>query len=126
MEQEIWHDDLYATRNNPVKKRGTRRPTAKFACEKKLIVSDIVKIQETVKSEDEIQQEKDLAEFNRALVKATALESKIDKQSITCDYAIKSATLAYQKANIIAITDSQHEFCEQRIHLLNNMKKLWI
>ena len=126
MEQEIWHDDLYATRNNPVKKRGERRPAAKFACEKKLIVSDIVKIQETVKSEDEIQQEKDLAEFNRALVKATALESKIDKQSITCDYAIKSATLAYQKANIIAITDSQHEFCEQRIHLLNNMKKLWI
>ena len=125
MEQEIWHDDLYATRDKPAKPRGTRRPTAKFVCEKKLIVSDIVKTQETVKSEEEIQHEKELLMFKRALRKAAELESKIDKNSITYDHDIRSATIAYQKANIIAITDSQHEFCEQRVSLLNHMKTMW-
>ena len=120
MEPEIWHDDLYATRTHPVKKRHcNRKPCIKFVSDNGFQHDEIVHYEPKI-SFDELTKK-----YKAAIDKAVYLESHLRKESVAYSAEIKKIIRAYQLANILALTDKQKEFCEQRVDLLNNMKTMW-
>ena len=120
MEQEIWHDDLYATRTHPVKKRQcNRKPCVKFVSDNGLQPDEIVRYEPKI-SVDELTKK-----YKASIDKAVYLESHLRKESVAYPAEIKETIRAYQVANILALTDKQKAFCEQRVDLLNNMKTMW-
>ena len=120
MNQEIWHDDLYATRTHPVKKRQcNRNPYVKFVSDNGFQPDEIVHYEPKI-SFDELTKK-----YKAAIDKAVYLESHLRKESVAYSAEIKETIRAYQLANILALTDKQKTFCEQRVALLNNMKSMW-
>ena len=120
MEQEIWHDDLYATRTHPVKKRQrNRKPCVKFVSDNGL-QPDVVMHREPKISVDELTKK-----YKAAIDKAVYLESHLRKESVAFNGELRETLSAYDAAKKLAITDKQKEFCEQRVDLLNNMKTMW-
>lgn len=120
MESEIWHDDLYATRTRPIKKRqGKHKPCVTFSSNNGLQPDEIV-IYEPVVNVDELTKK-----YKQAIAKATYLESHLCKGSVAFAGELRETISAYGVAKKLTLTDKQKEFCEQRIHLLNNMKSIW-
>ena len=120
MEQEIWHDDLYATRTHPVKKRHcNRKPCVTFSTNNGLQPDEIVHYEPKI-SDDELTKK-----YKAAIDKAVYLESNLRKDSVAFNGELRETLGAYDAAKKIASTDKQKEFCEQRIHLLQNMKSIW-
>lgn len=120
MESEIWHDDLYATRTRPIKKRQCKRkPCVTFSSENGLQPDEIV-IYESVVDVDELTKK-----YKKAIAKATYLEAHIRKDSVAFTGELRETLSAYDAAKKLTLTDKQKLFCEQRIHLLSNMKSIW-
>lgn len=120
MEQEIWHDDLYATRTTPVKPRqDNHKPRTKFADKDGFQPSEILVIKPQI-SVDELQKK-----YKSLIDKAVYLEAHIDKNSVVFNDEIKQVIIAYSKARESALTDNQVNFCDIRIKLCNNMKTMW-
>ena len=120
MEQEIWHDDLYATRNNPVKPRQHKHKSCvKFADKDGFQPSEIVITEPKISVSD-------LQEKYKSLIdKAVYLEAHIDKNSVVFNDEIRQVISAYIKAKASALTDKQVDFCDARIKLCNNIKTIW-
>jgi len=120
MEQEIWHDDLYATRNNPVKPRTNKHKSrVKFADKDGLQPSEIVVIKPKI-SVSSLQEK-----YKSLINEAVYLESHIDKNSVVFVGEINQVISAYTKARDSALTDKQINFCDARIKLCFNMKTMW-
>ena len=120
MEQEIWHDDLHATRTHPVKKRQcNRKPCVKFVSDNGLQPDEIVHYEPKI-SVDELTRK-----WKAAIDKAVYLEAHLRKESVAFNGELRETLSAYDAAKKLALTDKQKEFCAQRIHLLQNMKSIW-
>jgi len=120
MEQEIWHDDLYATRDKPVKPRTKQHKSCvKFADKDGLQPSEIVVIKPQI-SVSELQ-----SKYKSLIDNAVYLESHIDKSSVVFVGEINQVISAYTKARGAALTDKQVKFCDDRIKLCGNMKTMW-
>jgi hypothetical protein len=120
MEQEIWHDDLYATREKPVKPRAKQHKSCvKFADKDGLQPSEILVIKPQI-SVSALQEK-----YKSLINEAVYLESHIDKNSVVFVGEINQVISAYTKARDAALTDKQVKFCDNRIQLCFNMKTMW-
>jgi len=120
MEQEIWHDDLYATRDKPVKPRQCKHKSCvKFADKDSLQPSEIVVINPKI-SVSALQ-----AKYKSLIDNAVYLEAHIDKNSVVFVGEINQVISAYTKARDAALTDKQINFCDARIKLCYNIKTIW-
>jgi hypothetical protein len=120
MEQEIWHDDLYATREKPVKPRTKQHKSCvKFADKDGLQPSEIVVIKPKI-SVSALQ-----AKYKSLIDSAVYLEAHIDKSSVVFAGEVNQVISAYTKARDAALTDKQVKFCDNRIQLCYNMKSIW-
>ena len=112
MEQEIWHDDLYATREKPVKPRqNTNKPRTKFASEHKMIVSVFAKAEKK--------------QYCSKLEKAMQLERLLDVSSADfCCNAMHVAEL-YKQAEKECKSQKLKDFCDTRRKLNDNKATIW-
>ena len=107
MEQEIWHDDLYATRTTPVKPRqNNHKSRAKFASEHKMIVSVFAKAEKK--------------QYCSKLEKAMQLERLLD--SASADFGRNAMHVAelYKQAIAECVSQKLKDFCDTRRKLNTN------
>ena len=112
MEQEIWHDDLYATRMNPVKPRqNTHKSCVKFASEHKMIVSVFA--------------EAEKKQYCSKLEKAMQLERLLDVSS--ADFGCNAMHVAelYKQAEKECKSQKLKDFCDTRRKLNANKATIW-
>ncbi len=117
MELTIWHDDLNATREKPVKPRNVRRSTAKFASINPMTIDDVV-----IKKEDKRQY---MIDFSESYNAAVNLERKLSSMDCPSDNDIQSVINAYTDAKSKSYTYDQKTFCQQRIDLCQNKMSIW-
>ena len=114
MEQEIWHDDLYATRAHPVKKRQSKRkPCVKFVSDNPLIVDNF---SHSVSGGYPSKMQKAI-ECERVLN-----ELKNDRRF--CFFCEKVASI-YDEAISECVSEKLKSFCETRKRLVKNMATMW-
>lgn len=112
MEQEIWHDDLYATRTTPVKPRQHKHKSCvKFASENKM----------TVDAFDDT----DKKELGSKLEKAMRLERLLNDESD--DFGSNAMRVAelYKQARIECKSQKLKDFCDTRRKLNANKATIW-
>lgn len=112
MEQEIWHDDLYATREKPVKQRQCKHKSrAKFASEHKMIVSAFAKAEKK--------------QYCSKLEKAIHLERLLDSDS--ADFGRNATHVAelYKQAREDCKLQKLKDFCDTRRKLNENKATIW-
>ncbi len=112
MEQEIWHDDLYATRMNPVKPRQCKHKSCvKFASEHKMIVSAFAKAEKK--------------QYCSKLEKAMQLERLLDVFS--ADFGRNATHVAelYKQAIEDCKLQKLKDFCDTRRKLNANKATIW-
>ena len=113
MEQEIWHDDLYATRNNPVKKRAKKHKSCvKFASENKMTVDAFA--------------DTDKKELGSKLEKAMRLERLLNEESEDfCNNAMHVVEL-YKQASAECKSQKLKDFCDMRRKLNTNKATIYL
>ena len=112
MEQEIWLDDLYATRTTPVKPRqNNHKSRAKFASEHKMIVSVFA--------------EAEKKQYRSNLEKAMQLERLLDIAS--ADFGRNATHVAelYKQAEKECKSQKLKDFCDTRRKLNDNKATIW-
>ena len=112
MEQEIWHDDLYATRNNPVKPRAKKHKSCvKFASEHKMIVSVFADVGKK--------------QYCSKLEKAMQLERLLD--SASADFGRNATRVAelYKQAREDCKSQKLKDFCDTRRKLNTKKATIW-
>ena len=114
MDFEIWHDDLYATRTHPVKKRQcNRKPCVKFISDNPLIVD---KFSHSVSGDYPSKMQKAI-ECERVLN-----ELKNDRRF--CFFCEQVASI-YDEAINECVSEKLKAFCETRKRLVKNMSTMW-
>ena len=112
MEQEIWHDDLYATREKPVKPSQCKHKSrAKFASEHKMIVSVFT--------------ETDKKELGSKLEKAMQLERVLNDESDDFGNNAMHVAELYKQAIIECKSQKLKDFCDTRRKLSANKATIW-
>jgi hypothetical protein len=112
MEQEIWHDDLYATRDKPVKPRQNNyKSRAKFASERKMIVSVFA--------------DTDKKEIGSKLEKAMLLERLLDNSSDDFGNNAMHVAELYKQAEKECKSQKLKDFCDTRRKLNANKATIW-
>ena len=112
MEQEIWHDDLYATRTTPVKPRqNNHKPRTKFASEHKMIVSVFA--------------EAEKKQYCSKLEKAMQLERLLDVSSADFDCNAMHVAELYKQAEKECKSQKLKDFCDTRRKLNANKATIW-
>ena len=104
---EVWHDDLYATRTTPVKPRqNNHKSRAKFASEHKMIVSVFAKAEKK--------------QYCSKLEKAMQLERLLD--SASADFGRNAMHVAelYKQAIAECVSQKLKDFCDTRRKLNTN------
>ena len=112
MEQEIWHDDLYATRATPVKPRQCKHKSCvKFASEHKMIVSVFADAEKK--------------QYCSKLEKAMQLERLLD--SASADFGRNATRVAelYKQALEDCKQQKLKDFCDTRRKLNANKATIW-
>ena len=112
MEKEIWHDDLYATRNNPVKPRTNKHKSCvKFASENKMTVDAFA--------------DTDKKELGSKLEKAMQLERLLNDES--ADFGCNAMHVAelYKQAEKECKSQKLKDFCDTRRKLNANKATIW-
>ena len=113
MEQEIWHDDLYATRNNPVKPRQHKHKSCvKFASEAPMIVDSISELTER--------------KFNSSLEKAMECERLLNKKDRRFYLFSEQVAKMYKSAKSECESEKLREFCDARAKLVINTANVWV
>ncbi len=112
MEQEIWHDDLYATRNNPVKPRTKKHKSCvKFADKEPLVVDSISEL--TKKT------------FSDSLEKAMECERILNSNDKRFSLFSEQVAKMYQLAKVECKSEKLKEFCDIRAKLVINRSRIW-
>lgn len=112
MEQEIWHDDLYATREKPVKPRqNNHKSRAKFASEHKMIVSVFA--------------DADKKELGSKLEKAMQLERLLNYESENFGNNAMHVAELYKQAEKECKSRKLKDFCDTRRKLNANKATIW-
>ena len=112
MEQEIWHDDLYATREKPVKQRQCKHKSrAKFASEHKMIVSVFA--------------EAEKKQYCSKLEKAMQLERLLDVSSADFGRNAMHVAELYKQAREDCKLQKLKDFCDTRRKLNENKATIW-
>ena len=112
MEQEIWHDDLYATRTTPVKPRqNNHKSRAKFASERKMIVSVFA--------------DTDKKELGSKLEKAMRLERVLDNANDDFGSNAMHVAELYKQAEKECKSQKLKDFCDTRRKLNANKATIW-
>lgn len=112
MEQEIWHDDLYATRSAPVKPRTKQHKSCvKFASENKMTVDAFA--------------DADKKELGSKLEKAMQLERLL--ASASADFGRNATHVAelYKQAEKECKSQKLKYFCDTRRKLNANKATIW-
>ena len=112
MEQEIWHDDLYATRDKPVKPRQCKHKSCvKFASEHKMTVNAFA--------------DADKKELGSKLEKAMRLERLLNDESD--DFGCNAMHVAelYKQAREDCKLQKLKDFCDTRRKLNANKATIW-
>ena len=113
MEQEIWHDDLYATRTSPVKPRQHKHKSCvKFASEVPMIADSISELTER--------------KFNSALEKAMECERLLNKKDRRFYLFSEQVAEMYKSAKSECKSEKLMEFCDTRAKLVINTAKIWV
>ena len=101
MEQEIWHDDLYATRTAPVKQRQHKHKSCvKFADDCKMIVDAFA--------------DTDKKELCSKLEKAMRLERLLDNSSDDFGNNAMHVAELYRRARAECKSQKLKDFCDTR------------
>ena len=112
MEQEIWHDDLYATRTTPVKPRqNNHKSRAKFASEHKMIVSVFA--------------EAEKKQYCSKLEKAMRLERLLNDESDDFGSNAMHVAELYKQAEKECKSQKLKDFCDTRRKLNANKATIW-
>ena len=112
MEAEIWHDDLYATRNNPVKPRTNKHKSCvKFASENKMTVDAFA--------------DTDKKELGSKLEKAMRLERLLDNASDDFGNNAMHVAELYKQAEKECKSQKLKDFCDARRKLNANKATIW-
>ena len=112
MEQEIWHDDLYATRTTPVKPRERKHKSCvKFASENKMTVNAFA--------------DADKKQHCSKLEKAMQLERLLNDESD--DFGSNAMHVAglYKQAEKECKSQKLKDFCDTRRKLNANKATIW-
>ena len=112
MEQEIWHDDLYATRTAPVKPRQWKHKSCvKFASENKMTVDAFV--------------DADKKELGSKLEKAMQLERLLNDESDDFGNNAMHVAELYKQAEKECKSQKLKDFCDTRRKLNANKATIW-
>ena len=112
MEQEIWHDDLYATRTTPVKPRQCKhKACAKFASENKMTVNAFADV--------------DKKELGSKLEKAMQLERLLNDESDDFGRNAMHVSELYKQAIAECKSQKLKDFCDARRKLNANKATIW-
>lgn len=112
MEQEIWHDDLYATRDKPVKPRQCKHKSCvKFASENKMTVGAFA--------------DTDKKELGSKLEKAMRLERLLDDSSDDFGRNAMRVAELYKQASAECKSKKLKDFCDTRRKLNANKATIW-
>ena len=112
MEQEIWHDDLYATRTTPVKPRqNNHKSRAKFASENKMTVDAFA--------------DTDKKELGSKLEKAMRLERLLNDESDDFGNNAMHVAELYKQAEKECKSKKLKDFCDTRRKLNANKATIW-
>ena len=113
MEQEIWHDDLYATRNNPVKPRQHKHKSCViFASDAPMIADSISDL--TGKK------------INFLLEKAMECERLLNKKDRRFYLFSEQVAKMYKSAKSECESVKLKDFCDTRAKLVMNEAKIWV
>ena len=109
---EVWHDDLYATRTTPVKPRqNNHKPRKKFASEHKMIVSVFTKAEKK--------------QYCSKLEKAMQLERLLDSASANFGRNAMHVAELYKQAEKECKSQKLKDFCDTRRKLNANKATIW-
>lgn len=112
MEQEIWHDDLYATRTTPVKPRQCKHKSCvKFASANKMTVDAFA--------------DTDKKELGSKLEKAMRLERLLDGASDDFGNNAMHVAELYKQARAECKSQKLKDFCDTRRKLNANKATIW-
>lgn len=112
MEQEIWHDDLHATRATPVKPRQCKhKPRTKFASENKMTVNAFA--------------DTDKKELGSKLEKAMRLERLLNDESDDFGSNAMHVAELYKQAEKECKSQKLKDFCDTRRKLNANKATIW-
>ena len=112
MEQEIWHDDLYATRNNPVKPRQrNHKSCVKFADDCKMTVDAYIELSKK--------------ELGSKLEKAMRLERLLNNESEDFGNNARHVSDLYRQARAECKSQKLKDFCDTRRRLNTNKATIW-
>lgn len=112
MEQEIWHDDLYATRDKPVKPRQCKyKSCVKFASENKMTVNAFTDV--------------DKKELGSKLEKAMRLERLLNDESDVFGKNAMHVAELYKQASTECKSQKLKDFCDTRRKLNANKTTIW-
>ena len=112
MEQEIWHDDLYATRNNPVKPRTNKHKSCvKFVSSEKMVADAFTNT--------------DKKELGSKLEKAMQLERLLNDESDDFGNNAMHVAELYKQAIIECKSQKLKDFCDTRRKLNANKATIW-
>ena len=112
MEQEIWHDDLYATREKPVKPRQCKHKSCvKFVSENKMTVDAFT--------------DADKKELGSKLEKAMRLERLLNDESEDFGNNAMHVAELYKQAREECKSQKLKDFCDTRRKLNDNKATIW-
>ena len=112
MEQENWHDDLYATRNSPVKPRTKQHKSCvKFASANKMTVDAFA--------------DTDKKELGSKLEKAMRLERMLDNANDDFGNNAMHVAELYKQAEKECKSQKLKDFCDTRRKLNANKATIW-
>ena len=112
MEQEIWHDDLYATREKPVKPSQCKHKSrAKFASANKMTVDAFA--------------DTDKKELGSKLGKAMQLERLLNDESDDFGKNAMHVAELYKQAIAECVSQKLKDFCDTRRKLNDNKATIW-
>jgi len=112
MEQEIWHDDLYATREKPVKPRTKQHKSCvKFAGDCKMTVDAYIELSKK--------------ELGSKLEKAMQLERLLDNASDDFGNNAMHVAELYKQAHAECKSQKLKDFCDTRRKLNANKATIW-
>jgi len=112
MEQEIWHDDLYATRDKPVKQRQCKHKSCvKFASSEQMVVYTFTNT--------------DKKELGSKLEKAMQLERLLDYEIDDFGNNAMHVAELYKQAGAECKSKKLKDFCDTRRKLNANKATIW-
>ena len=112
MEQEIWHDDLNATREKPVKPRQCKHKSCvKFSSDEKMTVNAFA--------------DADKKKLGSKLEKAMQLERLLDNASDDFGNNAMHVAELYNQARSDCKSQKLKDFCDTRRRLNTNKATIW-